>query len=237
MEVNIDIQEVLSEARDAFQNNDFSHALERYEYFFDHALDADPYSYYGVRLSYCLNEWAKLGAEYPPALVRLEQKAEESVRLLLQTKTPEYFHDFVSMCRYLMWVSRPIEQFLAIHDLDAELARSIVRFIWRELVSDERWTVCNVYLGNPMSDYQNCLAKFDRLLEFGANEPQLCDEVFKQDAMDDCVLDVTNILLVLLHNHRDAEFAEINACLDADMTARQHNNLPALIRANFDSAA
>ena len=58
-------KDALDRARAAFKEANYSRALEQYEYFFDHALDDDPHSLYGVRLSYCLAEWVRLGELYP----------------------------------------------------------------------------------------------------------------------------------------------------------------------------
>jgi hypothetical protein len=64
-------RDALDNARAAFKHGDYPEALRQYDYFFDHALDDDPAALYGVRLSYCLDEWAKLGEKYPPALESL----------------------------------------------------------------------------------------------------------------------------------------------------------------------
>ena len=49
--------QVLKDAQLAHQAGDFVNALKFYQQFFDHALDDDPYAFYGVRLSYCLEGW------------------------------------------------------------------------------------------------------------------------------------------------------------------------------------
>jgi hypothetical protein len=223
--VDADINEVLSEARLAFQNHHFALALKCYEYFFDHALDNDPYSLYGVRLSYCLGEWAELGADYPPALQRLRQKADESLHQLTQTRNPERFHDFISICKYLKFDEKPVRQFLFIHASDSLLAMSISRFIWAELVQNQLWEVCNTYLVVPVDKYKNSLMKFDELLKFSKEEPDLCDEDFELQMVDGYVRDVANIILVLLHNNREGEVAELRSIIMVDMAARNSDQL------------
>lgn len=141
-------KDALDEARAAFRGKDYGGSLERYEYFFDHALDNDAHSLYGVRLSYCLSEWAKLGTVYPLAMRRLEEKASESLALLTQTRDPERFHDFIAICRYLDRKSDPIHQFLHFHSSDRDLAGLIIRFIWDALVQDRQWSVCETYLAS-----------------------------------------------------------------------------------------
>ena len=101
-------RDALDEARAAFRERNYDTALERYEHFFDHALDDDAHSLYGVRLSYCLSEWAKLGDVHPLARRRLEEKASESLDLLVHTRDPERFHDFIAICGYLDQKSDPV---------------------------------------------------------------------------------------------------------------------------------
>lgn len=88
---------------------------------------------YGVRLSFCLADWARLGEVYPPALRGLEAKADAALALLDQTREPARFHDFVAICRYLERPEEPVRRFLGYHAADRELAASIVRHIWDEL--------------------------------------------------------------------------------------------------------
>jgi hypothetical protein len=61
--------DALDEARTACHSGDFARALDRYVWFFDNCLANDP-AYYGVRLSYVLDEWTDLGKKYPPAAER-----------------------------------------------------------------------------------------------------------------------------------------------------------------------
>src|SRR4051812_19028994 len=90
-------REILDNARSAFRSGDYPVALERYEYFFDHALDDDDAAFYGVRLSFCLDEWARLGEKYPAAKDRLEKKRDEALSSLVQTRNPQQFNDFKSI--------------------------------------------------------------------------------------------------------------------------------------------
>ena len=125
---------VFDEAREAFRLDNYQEALEHYDYFFDYALADDP-AFYGVRLSYCLSEWANLAQKYPAAKERLLQKKQAAIKLLEQTRDPERFHDYVSLCRYLKFEHEPGDQFLIYHSSDQDLAQSIVRFIWDDLIA------------------------------------------------------------------------------------------------------
>jgi hypothetical protein len=62
----IDPQVVLAEARDLARQGRFEQALEKHVWFHDHALEHCP-AIAGVRLSFALSAWVRLGDQYPPA--------------------------------------------------------------------------------------------------------------------------------------------------------------------------
>src|SRR5690242_9176390 len=95
--------QVLKEARAAAKAGNYALALERYELFFDRALldQGEDNNYYGVRLSYCLDEWTRIGERYPAARQRLETKATEALAAFEATSDSEKFHDFQSITDHL----------------------------------------------------------------------------------------------------------------------------------------
>ena len=218
-------RDALDEARAAFQERNYDRALERYEHFFDHALDDDPHSLYGVRLSYCLSEWAELGEVHPLALRRLEEKAGEALALLTQTRNPERFHDFIALCRYLHRTEEPVRRFLHFHASDRDLASSMVRFIWDNLVETQQWSVCEEYLAEPKARYDAALTKFDQAMGVCKSEPSFGGQEFEEQIKGWYVRDVSNILLVLKNTGRVSEASAIEACVEPDMKSRGHTSL------------
>ncbi len=219
----------LDDARKAFRSGNYSEALEKYEYFFEHALDDDPHSLYGVRLSYCLDEWAKLGKKFPEAIERLELKKKESLILLEKTKEPECFHDYISICKYLESPELPVEQFLQFHSEDRELANVIVRFIWEELVKREKWEVCSIYLLNPMEKYGTAITKFDEAMKVCKSDPDLGGEDFERQIEGWYIRDICNILLVLKNSGKINDVSLIREQVAIDMKDRNYNKLKAKI--------
>jgi hypothetical protein len=153
--------EVLKQARAAFACEDWPLALDRYEYFFDHALDDDPARYYGVRLSYCLSEWARLGERYEPAGKRLEARAEQSLAEFDRTSKRERFHDFVAISRALGRDDEGVRSFLGYHTGDIRLARKVGQFVWHRLVELELWDVCSEHLRKPGKRVDLAFVAFD----------------------------------------------------------------------------
>jgi tetratricopeptide (TPR) repeat protein len=199
-------QEVtLSLARKAHRCGDFATALEHYDYFFEHALDEDLYALYGVRLSYCLDEWAELGQQFPPATDRLRLKKESALRLLKASRDPERFHDYIAICHYLKCSDEPIQQFLSYHRTDPDLSRSIVRFIWDDLVDAEQWDICSSYVDDSQERYRNALGRFDEAMSVCDSDPDLGGEEFAGQIEEWYVRDVRNLALVLCNAARAAE--------------------------------
>ena len=225
----MNVHKALADARALFKEKEYAKALERYEYFFDHALE-EAKSLYGVRLSYCLDEWAELGSKYAPALARLRIKAEEAHELLLRTRNPERFHDYIAICGYLKRGAAPVELFLTLHPSDPELAKSMVRFIWDELVDAKQWNVCAAYLGDPGSNYALALKKFDRSMAISDENPSFGGTEFNEQIDGWYVRDVTNIVRVLANSGEAASARAILEGMESDMTARDRLDLVARIR-------
>jgi hypothetical protein len=217
-------RKALADARAFFKEGEFAKALARYEHFFDHSIEEDE-SWYGVRLSYCLDEWARLGSKYPPALERLEFKAAEAHDLLLRTRRPAHFHDYIAVCEHLRRNEAPIEVFLTLHRSDRELAESVVQFIWDELVEARHWDICTSYLPDPDSNYAVALRKFDESMAICTSDPSLGGAEFEEQIKGWYVLDVTNIVRVLVNSNRSAQALVILAKIASDMQQRSRADI------------
>ncbi|MGH1486416.1 MAG: hypothetical protein ACRBCI_09345 [Cellvibrionaceae bacterium] len=215
----------LNEARSAFKSKDYGKALSSYEYFFDHALDEDGSSLYGVRLSYCLDEWAKLGEAYPLAKERLIQRRDGCLNLLTQTYEPELFHDYIAICQYLKCSHMPIEVFKNIHNENKKLANDVIRYIWDELVSNKLWDLCDHYLPDPQSEYTKCLSKHDSLVKMLQENPDMGGYGYEQQMNGWVVRDLSNILLVLKNNNRMGIFTSLISKAKSDLNKRDQDEL------------
>src|SRR6185503_2215938 len=107
-------QEALNEARQFAEDGKFEEALDRHVWFHEHALEVRP-SYYGVRLSYALSDWAELGKVYPKALETLKGIRDEKASRLLTGQTDRHlFHDVESINDHLNESVATVELFKAI---------------------------------------------------------------------------------------------------------------------------
>jgi hypothetical protein len=208
-------KDVLEQARSSFRTGKHAEALEQYEYFFDHALEDIEHNFYGVRLSYCLDEWATLGQIYPPAKERLEWKRDEALSLLMQTRKPERFHDFISICGYLKCDNLPVEKFLFLHASDPDLAKSVFNFIGDALVEAKQWEVYAAYISSPFEEYQRYLELLDRMLEIHQQEGWDVSRVKRR-----FVRSISNLLLVLKHTGKGSDIASLQNAVTNDTESR-----------------
>ncbi|MCU7937268.1 MAG: hypothetical protein KZQ99_20735 [Candidatus Thiodiazotropha sp. (ex Dulcina madagascariensis)] len=164
--MEIDPGDILQEARVAFSDKKYSLSLEKYRWFFDNALKIKK-SYYGVRLSYCLSEWADLGNSYPPALDYLIKQKELSLKTFKETKSCGQFHEYSRICDALDCPNEPVEVFLEIASVDKALSDKIFKFVYEELARQSQWVICREYMGNGYNQYKEILELFDACVQGG----------------------------------------------------------------------
>ncbi|MEZ0225709.1 MAG: hypothetical protein ACAH83_14230 [Alphaproteobacteria bacterium] len=222
-------KETIEKARTAFTDGNYADALELYDHFYEHALEADP-SYYGVRLSYCLDEWAELAKKYQPAKVRLEEKMATALRLLDTTRNPERFHDYHAICHFLKCPDKSIEKFFGYHDSDPQLALSLFSFIRDDLVAAKQWNVCSTYLSHPEKQYSNFLEAFDGSMRLAHKQEQ--PDEFESFSKEWFVTNAGNLLLILKNAGRKQEAEAIYQQCSVDMQSRKFADLIAEIKAH-----
>ena len=219
--------QVLKEARAAVKAGDHALALERYERFFDRALldQGNGNNYYGVRLSYCLDEWSCLGKKYPVALARLETKAIEALAAFEKSADYEKFHDYKSIQNYLGRKEMVLSQFEQYHHSKPELAQVVLDLMWNSLIEAKRWGICSAYLDDYESRYKRALHKFDQSMKICMEDPTLGGEEFADQIKGWYVRDVGNLLCALRNAGQQDAFEKLNAVISVDMQARRHPEL------------
>ncbi|HTD03970.1 hypothetical protein [Undibacterium sp.] len=211
---------ILKEAREALRVQDYPLALELYEWFFDHAMDDGSSGYYGVRLSYCLDEWAQLGRVFELARTKLEQRRAQSIQELERTRDARKFHDFVAICRYTDAMGLAIDTFLECRNSDRELAKDMFLFIKDDLAAAGQWEVCSAYIENADDAYVTALMKLDNSLEFSQKHPERGGGEFELHVKGAYVKNVTYLVTVLTHTHRTDEAQRICQRANKDMQER-----------------
>ncbi|SKB03620.1 hypothetical protein SAMN02745166_03858 [Prosthecobacter debontii] len=119
------------DAKRLFKDGHYSEALERHEWFHEHALEFKS-SYYGVRLSYALRHWKELADVYPPAMDSLISiRDRDTQRLLDGNGSPQLLHDVDSMNDALEQTDATLALFRRLETAHPELARQSFAYIDR----------------------------------------------------------------------------------------------------------
>jgi hypothetical protein len=139
---------VLQEARLQAAQARYDAALERYVWFYRHALEYNE-GLAGVRLSFVLGEWVELGQKYPPARDALLSVRDEATTAFENGKASfKLFMDVAAINRYLQDDARTVELFKLLRQRDPELAGQCYPLAERALVDSGEYAICISYLGD-----------------------------------------------------------------------------------------
>ena len=196
------IMKVLQDAQLAHEAGDFVNALKFYAQFFDHALDDDPYALYGVRLSYCLDGWARLAKEFVGAKNQLIEKQVEAIQEYQEKKRPESFHDYYAISCALDDQQSALDMFLAINSKSNENASKLVKFVWQDLINREQWQVCNQFLDDPVQKLDECFSVFEEANRLQDMDISFATDSFQKHIISELVEGINELLMVLRHNNR-----------------------------------
>ncbi|PLK47808.1 hypothetical protein [Uliginosibacterium sp. TH139] len=219
--------QVLDDARAAAKAENHALALENYERFFDRALldQGEDHNYYGVRLSYCLHEWARLGEKYPAARERLEAKAVEALAAFEATGDSEKFHDFQSIRENLGQEESVLSQFIQYHKSKPDLASQALRLMWNRLVEAKRWDICSAYLHDFESKYESALFRFDQTMQICVSDSTFGGNEFAEQIKGWYVRDVGNLIGALRNSGWHDAAKKLEAEAASDMQSRGHPEL------------
>lgn len=151
----------LDQIQKLVDQKDYPAALEAHIWFHENILDHDP-SNVGVRSSFALSDWVKLGSLYPPAIVALEEirDREEQKCRNKNFSDEESFRDAVSINRSLDQSGRSISLFEELGQSKSDLAKRYWPIITRCVINEERYDLLAQY----GFDFEKELAHLERCL-------------------------------------------------------------------------
>ena len=224
------IIQVLQDAQLAHEAGDFVNALKFYEQFFDHALDDDPYALYGVRLSYCLDGWARLSKEFVGAKQQLVNKQAESLKSYQDAKNPEFFHDYYAISCALDEQKMALGSFLEVNEQSNKNASRIVKFVWQDLITGEHWQVCNQFLEDPVQKLDEYFSIFEEANRLQDMDVSFATEAFQEHILSELTQGVNELLMVLRHNNRSGDVDSVQRKFYEIAHAKNHSGLDRLLQ-------
>lgn len=140
-------------ARKLVENKQYEEALGAYRYFFKESKKENGLS--GVRLSYCLSEWAALGKIYAPAMSELILMSNERKNILLSGKgSSEIFMEYSSINQYIDKTNETLETFIAIDKDFPEQAESYHFFAKDIIINAKQYDLARKYI-DPIYEFEN----------------------------------------------------------------------------------
>ena len=173
-----DMQKYLSDTQSLVRQGKHKEALERYQWFHDHALEHEP-AMYGVRLSFALSYWKQLGDAYPPALASLKKTRDDKTTQLLQGKgNAQLFHDVESLNSTLGDDPKTVDLFRKLDDKQKNMAKQCWKMAKDSIIKAKAYDLARKYIGNPVREFTKVKAMYDQNLTLYDN-PQIGGDSFK----------------------------------------------------------
>jgi len=204
-----DPQKILQEAGADEQANRYEEALAKYVWFYEHALEYQP-SLTGVRLSFALSGWGKLGQEYPPALIKLREVRDAAKERITPEEgrkiSFEDFHEFASINRELGDEEQTVAAFRAIDAAEDDGAQRVFAVAEPSLIRAKDYELCGKYI-----DADESLERILRGYEMAgklAKKPKIGSSYLKY-ANKKFLNDSATLVALLVVNDRTAEAEEV----------------------------
>lgn len=205
--------EVLDSARQHVADKDYAEALKDYKWLFENSTNIES-SMFGVKHSYCVNEWRKLGDLYEPALqlYRTELKNRKS-RLMGGEADWDLFMEFDALCDYDAKKTEVIEVFMAFHNDDKQrkFTESIFGPIKKDLLASGYVEICSNYTPDPIREVGHIIELHRLNIEREKRFENTCDgESFAESMYYD---EAGYLLSVLKKSNRTDEFESVKNIL------------------------
>jgi hypothetical protein len=158
-----DMQKYLSDTQVLVREGKYEEALDRYLWFHDHALEHSR-SMVGVRLSFALSNWKKLGDVYPPALTAMKKTRDDKTALIEQKKgNRSLFQDVMALNRTLNEDKKTIELFRKLDQDQKTLAKQCWISAKRVVIKAKAYDLAKKYITNPMDEFAKAKKRYDRM--------------------------------------------------------------------------
>jgi len=155
------MQKYLSDTEKMIRQGKYEEALERCQWFHDHSLEHQP-SFYGVRLSYALNDWKSLADVYPPAMEALTETRDRKTNQLIDNGgTRDLFADVEAINQTLGETTRTIELYENIIKSYPDSAQSYWRYIREALFNSERYDLIGKVIGSPILEFSDVVKRYN----------------------------------------------------------------------------
>lgn len=143
-----------SEIDDLVKSGKYNEALARHIWFHNHILEYDS-SWGGVRLSFALADWQKLGDKFKPAKDSLYKIRDLKTERIMQHGSSEQdFNDVMAINRAMFEDEKTITMFELISEKYPQLANSSLMSSYRTFLDAKRYDLLQKYNVEPLVLYK-----------------------------------------------------------------------------------
>jgi hypothetical protein len=204
-----DPHKILQEANADAQARRYEESLAKHVWYHEHALEYQP-SQAGVRLSFALSGWGKLGEAYPPALVKLREIRDAAQKRVTPAEGRkiafEDFQEFASINRELGDEEQTVAAFQAIDAAGDDGAQRVFAVAEPALIRAKKYELCGKYI-----DADESLERILRSYEMAdklAKKPKIGESYLKY-ANKKFLNESATLVALLVVNDRTAEAEEV----------------------------
>jgi hypothetical protein len=208
-------QLILNEAQADATGGRYADALARHMWFHEHALEVEP-AMAGVRLSFALLYWHRLGDQYPPAkakMVEYRDRARDDV--LAGRNVRQAFMDLDALNKELGQRAASAEVFRQLDQRYPQLAPETFRSASPSLVLTKSYDLLAKY-AKPPEDYARMVADFRSTRAMSSDPAVAAGNQLNNYAERSFATRVMTLVAVLVLAERGGEAKEIAASARAE---------------------
>ena len=197
-------REALNAARRYAEEGKYEQALEKHVWFHDHALKIRP-SYCGVRLSFALLDWVRLGRKFPADLGKLKEvRNAKTLNLRKGEKDKELLSDVASINSHLDTQDATVALFKYIDGTTLPLLLQSMGLLIMQLSLRRSMASQKKYLGDPMKRITLARSVYDAGMRSAgtSRDNEWSNKAFEAIFTNDIVMIIT-----VLDNTGDSETA------------------------------
>lgn len=157
-----DMRAYMNETRELQKQGKNAEALERHIWFHNHALQYNK-AMVGVRLSFALNDWKKLGDVYPPALSALKEIRNNKTQQVAAGGSKELFQDVSGINRTLDQEDETFKLFEGLMKTHPDIAKRDWLFVKDAMFKAKRYDILQLYIGNPLREFSVVVENYNRM--------------------------------------------------------------------------
>lgn len=164
---NPDPTTILNEAREDARQGQYENALAKHVWYHQNAVSING-ALTGVRISFALADWQRLGEKYPPALVKLKSVRDENEKQVLgEQGNWEMFMDLSAINRVLDEFEKTEHVFEQLDAKNPKLAAQVFDQAKPALLETKSYKLFMKYV-DPSADYQRIANFYDMMKRMDA---------------------------------------------------------------------